>query len=156
VKELNTYEFRISMSRKGNLYDNTNAESPMKTLKTEDVSLWEYRTIANVLERIPLFIEDVYIRKRFHSSLGSMPPCEHEDNPKPLSGLFNRTALMCANHGDQPVRVKSFYTNQKECFNNQLHLSNLPKTPGSQTWGFWCTKRSTPATDLRKPKKSCP
>ena len=51
----------------------------MKTLKAEEVSLWEYRTMADVLERVPFFIEDVYNRKRLHSSLGYMPPCEYEE-----------------------------------------------------------------------------
>ena len=69
VKELNKYEFRVSMSRRGNPYDNAYAESFMKTLKAEEVSLWEYRTMADVLERVPFFIEDVYNRKRLHSSL---------------------------------------------------------------------------------------
>jgi len=79
VKELNKYAFRISISRRGNPYDNAYAESFMKTLKAEEVSLWEYRTMADVLERVPFFIEDVYNRKRLHSSLGYMPPCEYEE-----------------------------------------------------------------------------
>ena len=48
VKELEVYGFQISMSRKGNPYDNAYAESFMKTLKSEEVNLWEYRTIADV------------------------------------------------------------------------------------------------------------
>ena len=48
----------------------------MKTLKSEEVHLWEYRTMADVQKRIPYFIEDVYNQKRLHSSLGYRPPCE--------------------------------------------------------------------------------
>ena len=67
------------MSRKGNPYDNAYAESFIKTLKSEEVCLWEYRTMADVQKRIPFFIEDVYNRKRLHSSLGYRPPCEFEE-----------------------------------------------------------------------------
>lgn len=41
VKELELYRFQISMIRKGNPYDNSYAESFIKTLKTEEVYLWE-------------------------------------------------------------------------------------------------------------------
>jgi len=78
VKELEFYGFQISMSRKGNPYDNAYAESFIKTLKSEEVQLWEYRTIEDVQKRIPYFIEDVYNQKRLHSSLGYRPPCEFE------------------------------------------------------------------------------
>jgi len=78
VKELTLYGFQISMSRKGDPYENAYAESFIKTLKSEEVHLWEYRTMEDVQERIPYFIEDVYNQKRLHSSLGYRPPCEFE------------------------------------------------------------------------------
>ena len=78
VKELTLYNFQISMSRKGNPYDNAYAGSFIKILKSEEVSLWEYRTLEDVQERIPYFIEDVYNQKRLHSSLDYRPPCEFE------------------------------------------------------------------------------
>lgn len=78
VRFLMAHGFRISMSRSGNPYDNAYAESFMKTLKHEEVSLWEYETMADVVERIPYFIEEVYNKKRLHSSIGYMPPEEYE------------------------------------------------------------------------------
>lgn len=69
---------RVSMSRKGNPYDNAFAESFMKTLKHEEVDLWNYETYAEVIERVPYFIEEVYNKKRLHSSLGYLPPEEFE------------------------------------------------------------------------------
>ena len=66
------------MNRKANPYENAYAESFIKTLTSEEVSLWECRTMENVCERIPYFIEDVYKQKRLHSSLGYRPPCEFE------------------------------------------------------------------------------
>jgi putative transposase len=67
-----------SMSRKGNPYDNAKAESFMKTLKYEEVYLWEYDTVDEAAARIRHFIEVVYNRKRLHSALGYLPPDEFE------------------------------------------------------------------------------
>jgi len=78
VKELKLHQFQISMSRKGNPYDNAYAESFFKTLKSEEVHLWEYRTIEDVRNRIPYFIDDVYNHKRLHSAIGYRPPDEYE------------------------------------------------------------------------------
>jgi transposase InsO family protein len=79
VKVLLQYGFLISMSRKGNPYDNATAESFFKTLKVEEVYLWEYRTLEDVQIRLPFFIQEVYNRKRLHSSLGYRPPVEFEE-----------------------------------------------------------------------------
>ena len=78
VETLQASGFEISMARKGNPYDNAVAESFMKTLKTEEVYLGEYRTLDDVQNRLPYFIEQVYNRKRLHSALGYRPPEEFE------------------------------------------------------------------------------
>ncbi len=78
VDDLNATGLLISMSRKGNPYDNAWAESFMKTLKNEEVYLWDYKTFEDVKKRIPFFIEDVYNEKRLHSALGYCPPNEYE------------------------------------------------------------------------------
>ena len=78
VDLLKTHKFLISMSGKGNPYDNAMAESFMKTLKYDEVYLSEYRTFEDVLENVPAFIENVYNTKRLHSSIGYLPPSEFE------------------------------------------------------------------------------
>jgi len=68
----------ISMSRRANPYDNAKAESFMKTLKMEEVYLYEYENLAEARCRIGYFLEDVYNQKRLHSALGYVPPAEFE------------------------------------------------------------------------------
>ncbi len=90
IKELEFHNFQVSMSRRGNPYDNAYAESFMKTLKSEEVHLWEYRTMEDAQRRIPYFIEDVYNHKRLHSAIGYCPPNEFEllleSTPNPSQG----------------------------------------------------------------------
>lgn len=75
---LKNYDIIISMSAKGNPYENAQAESFIATLKREEVHLFDYESMAEALERIGYFIEDVYNIKRLHSSLGYLPPAEFE------------------------------------------------------------------------------
>lgn len=69
---------RISMSRPGNPYDNAQAERFMRTLKYEEVYLFEYETVAEARVRISHFLEAVYNQKRLHSAIGYLPPAEYE------------------------------------------------------------------------------
>jgi transposase InsO family protein len=68
----------ISLSRRGNPYDNAQAESFMKTLKYEEVYRTEYLDFADARRRLGKFIESVYNQKRLHSALGYLPPAEFE------------------------------------------------------------------------------
>ena len=54
------------------------AESFIKTLKYEEVYLWDYQSVEDVKERIPYFLEEVYNHKRLHSALGYVTPSEYE------------------------------------------------------------------------------
>jgi len=68
----------ISMSRKGNPWDNAACESFMKTLKYEEVLRNEYRGLADARASIREFLEKVYNEKRLHSALAYMPPARFE------------------------------------------------------------------------------
>jgi putative transposase len=76
----------ISMSRKGNPWDNAACESFMKTLKSEEVYRNEYRDLAETRSEIGTFLEKVYNQKRLHSALGYLPPAEFEDRLRAGAG----------------------------------------------------------------------
>jgi putative transposase len=76
----------ISMSAKGNPYDNAKCESFMKTLKYEEVHRQEYRGLDEARASIEHFLMKVYNQKRLHSALKYVPPAEFEVSlPPPVS-----------------------------------------------------------------------
>lgn len=76
---LKQHKAQISMSRRGNPYDNAACESFMKTLKYEEVYRNEYRDFQEARASIGEFLERVYNQKRLHSALGYLPPTEFEN-----------------------------------------------------------------------------
>lgn len=67
-----------SMSRSGNCYDNTVAESFFKTIKVELAKKQKFNTIEEARAAIFEYIEIFYNRKRLHSTLGYVSPVEYE------------------------------------------------------------------------------
>ena len=78
VSRLQDRGFVISMSRRGNPYDNARAESFMKTLKAEEVYLKDYRDLEDARANLQRFLEDVYNAQRLHSALGYRSPVAFE------------------------------------------------------------------------------
>lgn len=78
VAMVRSHGFQISMSRRGNPFDNAMCESFLKTLKYEQVYREDYRVFEEAELGIAHFIDDIYNQKRLHSALGYLPPAEFE------------------------------------------------------------------------------
>lgn len=78
VDLLKSQDVQISMASVGKAEENGYAERFMRTIKEEEVDLSEYRDFADAHHQIGLFIQDVYMTKRIHSSLGYLTPAEFE------------------------------------------------------------------------------
>jgi putative transposase len=68
----------VSMSRKGDCYDNALMESFNGTLKTECVEREAYQTRSQARRSIFEYLEVFYNRQRLHSSLGYVSPLTYE------------------------------------------------------------------------------
>lgn len=75
---LHQYNIQISMSRKGDCYDNAMIESFWGTLKEECFGLEIFHTIKEAKTAVFEYIEVFYNRKRRHSSLGYLSPLDYE------------------------------------------------------------------------------
>lgn len=69
---------QVSMSRRGNCYDNAVVESFFSTLKAELEGYGDYATRRQAQTEIFEYIEVFYNRQRLHSSLGYRSPAEFE------------------------------------------------------------------------------
>jgi transposase InsO family protein len=74
VQILEEHGFTISMSRRGNPWDNARCESFMKTLKAEEVYLKQYRHMDDARVNLKEFLDQVYNRQRLHSALQYQSP----------------------------------------------------------------------------------
>jgi transposase InsO family protein len=78
VSYLEKNKFEISMSQPATPEENAYIESFFKTMKREEVYVKDYKTMEDVINNLPKFIEEIYNEKRLHSSLGYLPPSEFE------------------------------------------------------------------------------
>lgn len=78
TRVLKVHRVQISMASVGKAEENGYAERLMRTIKEEEVDLSEYQDLAEAQAQIGWFLEDVYNRKRIHSSLGYLTPLEFE------------------------------------------------------------------------------
>lgn len=73
------YQITASMSRKGNCYDNAQAESFFATLKTEAFEDGIPATRAQAKQQVFSYIEAFYNTRRLHSALSYQSPVEFEN-----------------------------------------------------------------------------
>lgn len=78
MDKLHQQQTRISLSAIGRPTENGFCERLMRTLKEEEVYLQDDADAVEARERIGPFLEEVYTRKRVHSSLGYQTPAALE------------------------------------------------------------------------------
>jgi len=78
VDLLNANEIVISMADVGQAWQNGYAERLIRTIKEEEVDLSDYQNYTDAYKQIGRFLNDVYMHKRIHSSLGYLTPAEFE------------------------------------------------------------------------------
>jgi len=71
-------QVQISMADVGEAWQNGYAERLIRTIKEEEVDLSEYLDYHDAYHQIGRFLDDVYMHKRIHSSLGYLTPAEFE------------------------------------------------------------------------------
>jgi transposase InsO family protein len=77
---LQQHHIQISMANVGEPTQNGYAERLMRTIKEEEVDLSEYQDYYDAYQQIGQFLDDVYMRKRVHSSLHYLTPAEFESH----------------------------------------------------------------------------
>ncbi len=78
VELLKCSKVQISMAEVGQAAQNGYAERLIRTIKEEAVELSDYRDYHDAYHQIGRFLDEVYMRKRIHSSLGYLTPIEFE------------------------------------------------------------------------------
>jgi transposase InsO family protein len=76
---LDLHGVRISMADVGQAWQNGYCERVHRTIKEEEIELADYRDFADARRQIGRFLEEVYMKKRIHSSLGYLTPAEFEE-----------------------------------------------------------------------------
>ena len=90
---LKQHNIQISMAEVGEPTQNGYAERLMRTIKEEEVDLSDYQDYHDAYCQIGRFLEDVYMRKRVHSSLNYLTPAEFENQWFSTQNVDSRVPL---------------------------------------------------------------
>ena len=78
VRMLRAADAEVSMAECGQAWQNGYAERLIRTIKEEEVDLSDYDDYTDAVCQLGRFLNDVYMHKRIHSSLGYLTPAEFE------------------------------------------------------------------------------
>ena len=88
---LQKVKVQISMAAVGEAWQNGYAERLIRTIKEEEIDLADYHDYHDAYRQVGRFLDEVYMHKRIHSSLGYLTPAEFEEQWRqeqaPLSQL---------------------------------------------------------------------
>ena len=79
IQMLRAVDAEISMAEIGEAWQNGYAERLIRTIKVEEVDLSDYECYNDAVFQLSRFLNDVYMHKRIHSSLGYLTPAEFEE-----------------------------------------------------------------------------
>jgi len=79
VRMLRAADAEVSMAECGQAWQNGYAERLIRTIKEEEVDLSDYECYIDAVSQLARFLNDVYMHKRIHSSLGYLTPAEFEE-----------------------------------------------------------------------------
>ena len=79
TRTLQDVNVQISMADVGKAWQNGYAERLIRTIKEDEVDLSEYLDYNDAYRQLGRFLDDVYMHKRIHSSLGYLTPTEFEE-----------------------------------------------------------------------------
>jgi putative transposase len=79
IQMLRAVDAEISMAEIGQAWQNGYAERLVRTIKEEEVDLSDYEGYNDAVFQLGRFLNDVYMHKRIHSSLGYLTPAEFEE-----------------------------------------------------------------------------
>jgi putative transposase len=79
IEMLRAVHAEISMAESGEAWQNGYAERLIRTIKEEEVDLTDYEDYNDAVSQLARFLNDVYMHKRIHSSLGYLTPAEFEE-----------------------------------------------------------------------------